>query len=137
MTQPPPRGFTLVELMTVLAVAALLAGIAYPSYLAQVAKGRRSDGQQALVALAQKLERFYAERGSYAGAMLGRGGIYPSASTGGFYALSITTQTADGFVIAATPQGAQLGDTCAVLGTNQYGEQTVSTAATLPAAKCW
>ena len=137
MTQQRPRGFTLIELMIVLAVAALLSAVAYPSYVAQVAKGRRTDGKQALVELAQKLERFYSERGTYAGATLGNSGIYPAVSTGGYYALTITTQTVDGFVVAATPQGTQAGDACAALGYNQLGEQTVSTAATLPASKCW
>lgn len=137
MTSHPTSGFTLIELMITLAVAAVLASIAYPSYFSQVAKGRRGDGKQALVELAQKLERFYTERGTYAGAALGSSGIYPAVSSGGYYALTITTQTVDGFAIAATPQGVQVGDVCAALGYSQLGEQTVSTSATLPAAKCW
>jgi type IV pilus assembly protein PilE len=136
-TRRTARGFTLVEVMIVVAVVALLSAVAYPSYLAQVAKGRRTDGKQALVELAQKLERFYTERGTYVGATLGTSGLYPAMSTGGYYALSIATQTVDAFTITATPQGAQASDVCATLGYNQLGEQTVSSAATLSAAKCW
>ena len=72
------RGFTLIELMVVLAVAAILSAVALPSYQGQVAKGRRADGKQALVELAHKLERFYTERGTFAGATLGGSGLYPA-----------------------------------------------------------
>lgn len=118
------RGFTLIEMLVVLAVAAVLAAVAYPSYQSQVAKGRRADGKQALVELAQKLERFYTERGTYAGAALGAGGLYAEVSAGGYYTLAIATQSADGFTISATPKGAQAGDACGALGYNQLGDRT-------------
>jgi type IV pilus assembly protein PilE len=132
------HGFTLIELMIALAIAAILASVAYPSYLSQVAKGRRADGKQALVELAQKLERFYTERGTYAGATLGgAGGLYPAVSPGGFYALTVSSQTADGFVIAAAPRGNQLGDACSTLGYNQLGDRSVDSGATLTVDQCW
>ena len=37
---------TLIELLIALTIAAILAAVAYPSYLSQVAKGRRADGKQ-------------------------------------------------------------------------------------------
>lgn len=132
------RGFTLVELAIAVAVVALLASVAYPSYNAYVARSRRADAKQAMLDLAQRLERYYTERGTYAGATLGgTDGIYPDVSAGGYYKLAIGTQTADAFTISATPQGAQTGDACAAFGYNQLGEQSVSSAATLSAAKCW
>ena len=82
MKRRAAAGFTLVEMMIVVAMVAILASVAYPSYLGQVAKGRRADGKQALVELAQKMERFYSERGTYVGATLGAGGLYPTLSAG-------------------------------------------------------
>jgi type IV pilus assembly protein PilE len=137
MTFRRPRGFTLIELMVVVAAIAILASVAYPSYRSQITKGRRADGKQALMELAQKMERFYTERGTYAGATLGSTGIYGAVSPGGYYNLAIVTQTADAFSITATPTSAQSDDACATLGYNQLGEQTVSSGATLSAAKCW
>ena len=67
MTAQPSHGLTLIELLIALTIAAILDALDYPSYLSQLAKGRRGDGKQALVELAQKLERFYTERGTYAG----------------------------------------------------------------------
>lgn len=131
------RGFTLVELMIALAVLALLAGMAYPAYNEHVARSRRADAKQSLVELAQKLERFYTERGTYVGASLGGSGLYPGSSRGGYYSLAITAQTADGFTITATPTGAQASDACATFTYNQLGEQGVGPAASLSAAKCW
>ena len=131
------RGFTLIELMVVLAVSAILAGVAYPAYQGQVAKGRRADAKQAMVELAQKLERFYTERGTYAGASLGAGGVYPAVSLGGYYTLAITSQTADGFVITAAPRGTQAGDACGTYGYNQLGDRTLVSGASLSVAECW
>ena len=143
--RPPPRvprrrlptGFTLIELLIVLAVAALLAALAVPSYQDQLAKGRRLDGQQALRALAQRLEQRYSERGSYRGATLGLGGLSPAMSGAGHYALAISDLTDHAFRITATPQGVQAADVCATLVYNQLGEASVGVAATRLAARCW
>lgn len=120
-----------------LAVAALLASLAVPSYQAQVAKGRRQDGQQALHALAQRLEQRYTALGSYQGATLGVGGLTPAVSGAGHYALAITDLSEHAYRITATPQGVQASDVCATLAYNQLGEPSVSAAATRPAAQCW
>ena len=130
-------GFTLVEMMIVVAMVAILASVAYPSYLSQVAKGRRADGKQALMELAQKMERFYSERGTYVGAALGAGGLYPVLSMGGYYTLAIASQTMNGFTLSATPRAVQAGDVCSTLGYNQLGDRTVGAGATLSVAQCW
>lgn len=137
MAIPRPRtGFTLIELLIALAVVALLSAMAYPSYTSHIAKGRRADAKQATLDLAQRMERFYTERGTYAGAALGGAGIYPALSPAGYYSMAIVSQSADGFSITASPLGRQLGDACGTYACNQLGEQTVNDA-TLSAIRCW
>ena len=58
------RGFTLIELMIVVAVIAVLAAIAYPSYQDSVRKGRRGEAKSELVTLAQARERCFTEKGT-------------------------------------------------------------------------
>ena len=53
------QGFTLIEVMIVVAVIGILAAIAYPSYQESVTKTRRSAAQGCLVEMAQFMERFY------------------------------------------------------------------------------
>ena len=64
------QGFTLVELMIVVAIVAILAAIAYPSYKEYVRKSRRADAKAVLVEAAQFMERVYTEDFSYASAEL-------------------------------------------------------------------
>ena len=59
------RGFTLIELMIVVAIVAILAAIAYPSYQDSILKGRRAEGRTAMLELMQQQERYMTQRGTY------------------------------------------------------------------------
>jgi type IV pilus assembly protein PilE len=60
------NGFTLIELMITVAVVALLAAVAYPSYRDHVARAQRSQGQQFLSDVAQRQEQFLLDVRRYA-----------------------------------------------------------------------
>ncbi|WP_160154505.1 type IV pilin protein [Microbulbifer sp. ALW1] len=61
------RGFSLIELMIVVAIIAIIAGIAMPSYQEYVKGSRRADAQGALMGLAQAMEQHFTQNGSYTG----------------------------------------------------------------------
>ena len=67
-TRPCPQrqGFSLIELMVALAIAGVLAGIAYPAYTSHMQRGRRADAVAALTAVMQAQERFRSNSASYA-----------------------------------------------------------------------
>ena len=71
-------GFTLIELMIVVAIVGILAAIAYPSYTEQVRQSRRSDCEGALTGLASAMERYFTVNNTYVGAAVGAGGIFPN-----------------------------------------------------------
>lgn len=67
------RGFTLIEVLVVLAVVAILAGIAYPSYQDSVRRSKRAEAHSALMQLMQQQERYYSQHNTYI--------VFSSAST--------------------------------------------------------
>lgn len=58
-------GFTLIEVMIVVAIVGILSAVAYPSYKNNIVKTRRADIQQKLVSYAQSLERYHSTNGRY------------------------------------------------------------------------
>jgi type IV pilus assembly protein PilE len=103
------RGFTLIELMITVAIVAILAGIAYPSYTESVNRSKRAQAQTSIVSLAQAMERYSTKNNGYTGVTLGTAStdLYPSAvpATGGqLYTLSLSNLTATGYTITATRQ---------------------------------
>src|SRR5688572_20713414 len=122
MRNPRPAGFTLLELMIVVAVVAILALIALPNYTEQVRKGKRADATRAIGQLQLSLERWRQECSTYAdllackdfdgdGTLEAGEGSYPAAPTSNYYTLAISGQTATGYVITATRQNDMTSDT--------------------------
>ena len=112
------KGFTLIELMIVVAIVGILAAIAYPAYTDNTRKARRADAQSVLMGLASAMERFYTENNTYTGAgasgNTGAPGIYateaPIDGSTKYYDLTIHDASNTTFEVRATPKGAQAGD---------------------------
>ncbi|MEJ8810213.1 type IV pilin protein [Variovorax ureilyticus] len=102
------KGFTLVELMIVVAVVAILAAIAYPSYTSYVRKGKRATAQAALMDLAGKQQTYLLDRRVYTTVQTDIGFAVP-AEIQGAYTFTITCSPSDctGFSATAAPAGGQ------------------------------
>lgn len=74
-----PAGFTLIELMITVAIVAILAAIAYPSYRNYVLRGQLVDATNNLSALRANMERYYQDNRTYAAT----GTFYPPCMPGG------------------------------------------------------
>lgn len=126
------RGFTLIELMIVVAIVAILAAIAYPSYQEHVRKTRRAQARVDLTETVQLLERYYSARNSYAG--FNSSNLRNSQAN--FYTISFAeSPNAIKFEIEAEPIGAQSSDKCGTLTINSAGKKGQIDGMTT--ALCW
>ena len=114
------KGFTLIELMIVVAVVAILAAIAYPSYQEHIRKTRRAQAKADLVEYAQLAERYHTVNNTYEGFTLPASQSPREAGGTAHYSLGLNPlPTASSFTIVATPVGTQAADRCGELSLNQ------------------
>ncbi|WP_278043911.1 type IV pilin protein [Legionella nagasakiensis] len=141
------KGFSLIELLIVMAIVGILASIAYPTYQDYVTRARRSDGQSALLDLASRMERYYSEHHTYQTATIGTGNatdvLSSNTSPEGWYSLSISSATGSTYTLQAIPVSTQatLDTLCQTLTLNQLGVKGITTGPagtpTGNAAQCW
>lgn len=124
------KGFTLMELMMVLAIMGILTAIAYPAYQSSLQKARRVDAQTAILELAQYMERYYTNNGTYTGASLPYSASPKDAITK-YYNLSLSAQTADSYTLSGAPTGTQKTDSCGTLSFTNTGIKLPATSG------CW
>jgi len=127
-------GFSLIELMIVVAIIGILAGIGIPAYKSHILKSHRADAHATLLDLAARQERFIAQNpAGYAtnisagtGLNLGR-----TTSREGYYNLTVAAD-ATSYLLTATATGGQANDTdCATITFSSTGVKSGTT------GDCW
>ena len=142
---PHPAGFTLIELMVVVAIATILFAIAVPSYLSYIRQSRRTEARTAVLDLAGREERFFSTNGAAytnATANLGyTGAAFPVAVGTGYYQITVCVPAssnctaglgmpnppaAPSYTVVATPVAGQtqVNDTqCTAFAVDSTGQQ--------------
>lgn len=118
-------GFTLIELMIVVAIIAILAAIAYPSYTQYKVRTNRVDVQSEIMQIAQRLQSYYVINHNYSNAKLDNGALtknYPSS--GAAYTLTLVP-AGQTWTLTATPKTGTVQDGNGALVINSLGQ------------KCW
>ena len=143
------QGFSLIEIMIVVAILGIVAAIAVPSYMDYVQKGKRADAKVELLRLAQMQESYFVQNMSYASTLAQLGLVGTVTSEQGEYVITLppasltpngcggtSANACTGFSLNAAPQGSQIADTgCGAFTLSNTGARTVSGYHT--AQECW
>lgn len=121
-------GFTMLELMLVVAVIAVIAAFAFPGYQEFVRKSRRTQVKSDLQEIQQNMERQFTMQNTYAGFPLGPFVTSPRNNPPvAFYRVRFSAgPTATTYTLQATPVGPQVGDRCGIYTINQAGVKTAN-----------
>jgi type IV pilus assembly protein PilE len=130
------KGFSLLELMIVVAIIGIIAAIAIPSYQQYIFESRRSDAQIALTTAAAEQERFYTYDNQYTSDIDNLGG---ATSPEGYYTMSVSaTDTTYTLTATAISTSTQFRDTdCRVMTLNHLGVKASLNSVPAVSTGCW
>jgi len=135
-------GFSLIELMIVVAILGIIVAFAYPTYNDFANEGRRSEGKAALTEVAHKLERCFSAVGAYDNASCDNTNVEggdvdtATATENGYYNISASARDATSFTLQAVPQGIQASDDeCETLTLDETGTKGETGSGTV--TDCW
>jgi type IV pilus assembly protein PilE len=130
-------GFTLIELMIVVAVIAILAVIAISQYGKQVRKSKRAEAKQAISTIAMGQEKWRMNHATYGTCdeALAPGTCASFNGSLSAYTVAVSGNTATGFTVTATPKGDQAKDT--MCGTFTYVTALGAVTKTPTTTGCW
>jgi type IV pilus assembly protein PilE len=145
------RGFSLLELMIVLAIVAILASISYPSYRESVAKTKRAQAAGQLLEVAQFMQRFYSQNDRYdqtnqtkpaaaavPAVLANAPKDSPAANANYNISFAANTLTSNSFTLQAVPANIMVGDRCGTLQLTSTGRRLITgNADGSTLANCW
>jgi type IV pilus assembly protein PilE len=134
------RGFTIIEVMIVVAIVAILASVAIPNYTAYITRSKIAEATSTLLSQRVKMEQFFQDNRTYAGACAA-GTVAPPPSGMKYFTVVCQNLTNAGYLITAT--GGLGGDNS--MAGFQYSIDQANNRITiavpagwdLPAGNCW